>query len=303
MLGAHMDEIGFIVKSIDNNGFIGFSKVGAAPDKVLEGRKVWLKDKTIPGVIGIKPGHLSSPEESTRAKTAKECYIDIGLSTAEAVKALGIKIGDPIAFQGEYMEMVDKDIICSKSVDDRINCAILVELFEELKDKTFGGTLYGVFSVQEEIGMRGAFSAGTQIEPDYAICIDTMPAGDTPDINTVKDMPIYLGKGPSCPVAEGNLARLMCSMTHRKVLEIIEKNSEKAGVNVQYISLIGESYSTEKLWLTMSGKGVPAASLTVPRRYSHSPVEVFNINDAVDSLRLLESIVLTNAEANLNFID
>ena len=104
------------------------------------------------------------------------------------------------------MEMANKDLICTKSIDDRVNCAILLELFSQIKDGDFAGTIYGVASVQEETGMKGAFMVGNQIEPDYAIVIDTVPSGDTPDVNGEMDLPIYLGKGPACiPVSYTHL--------------------------------------------------------------------------------------------------
>ncbi len=301
MICAHADEIGYCVKVIYENGFIGFDKIGSQSDKVMEGRKVMVKGG-IPGIIGIKPGHLQSPEESRKVKTPKECYVDIGASSKEEAIGLGIRVGDPISFQGSYMELANRDLICSKAVDDRINCAILIELFNQIKDQEFGGTLYGVISVQEEIGMRGAFMAGNLIEPDYAIVIDTIPAGDTPDVNTIRDLPIYLGKGPACPVADGVLFGILYTIIHPKVRMIIEKQAEKANVNIQYISLAGDNYATDNARLSMAGKGIPSGTLTVPRRYSHSPVEVFNINDAVASLAVLKNIVLENAKADLSFI-
>lgn len=301
MIAAHSDEIGFCVKNILDNGFILYDKIGSASDKVMEGRKVWIKDN-IPGIIGIKPGHLQTPEESRKVKTAKECYIDAGCSTKEEVEQLGIKIGDQVAFQSSYMEMANRDLICTKAVDNRINCAILIELFNELKDVEVAGTIYGVATVQEEIGMRGAVMVGNALEPDYAIVIDTIPAGDTPDVNTIRDLPVYLGKGPACPVADGIMYGILFAIAHPKVKQMIEMQSEKAGVNIQYTTLVGDGYATDAERLNIAGKGIPLATLAVPRRYSHSPVEMFNINDAVDALKVLEKIVHANGEMDLSFI-
>lgn len=301
MIAAHSDEIGFCVKNIFKDGFIAFDKIGSAPDKVMEGRKVWVKD-AIPGVIGIKPGHLQTPEESRLSKTARECYVDIGASSREEVKKLGIRVGDPIAFQSSYMEMADRDLICTKAVDDRINCAILIELFHQLKDQDIAGTVYGVATVQEEMGMRGAVMVGNRIEPDYAIVIDTIPAGDTPEIDTERALPVYLGKGPACPVADGIMYGVLFTYIHPKVREIIEEQSEEANVPVQYTSLVGDGYATDAARLNMSGKGIPLATLAVPRRYSHSPVELFNINDAVGSLAILKNIAMNNGYKDLSFI-
>lgn len=301
MFAAHADEIGLCVKSILENGFIIFDKVGSASDKVLEGRKVWINNN-IPGIIGIKPGHLQTPEESRQVKTPKECYIDIGASSKEEVRELGIKIGDPIAYESSFMEMVNKDLVCTKAIDDRINCGILIELFDQMKDLDFAGTIYGVVTVQEETGMRGAFMAGNSIEPDYAIVLDTIPAGDTPDVNTERDLPVYLGRGPACPVADGILMGILFTFAHPKVREMIEEQSQEIGVNIQYLTLMGDGYATDAARLNMAGKGIPCATLAIPRRYSHSPVELVNMNDAVDVLKLLKSIVQENGNKSLSFI-
>jgi len=300
MIEAHGDEVGFCVKNILANGFLYFDKVGTQSDKVMEGRKVWVKD-AIPGIIGIKPGHLQSAEESRRVKTSRECYIDIGMSSKEEVEKLGVKIGDPIVLQSSFMEMTNKDLICTKSVDNRINCAILIELFRQMKELDFAGTVYAVASVQEEVGLRGAAMVGNLIQPDYAIALDTIPAGDTPDVDTEKDLPMYLGKGPGLPVAYGYHFPIF-AYAHPQVRKMIEKAAEREKISLQYVTLTGDGYSTNAATLSTAGKGIPTATLTVPRRYSHSPVELFDLNDAVGSLKILKQIVADNENANLSFI-
>ncbi len=301
MIAAHLDEIGFCVKNILSNGFILFNKIGSASDKVLEGRKVLVKGN-IPGIIGIKPGHLQTPEETKKVNSSKECYIDVGASTREEVESLGISIGDPIGFKSDFMEMANKDYICTKSIDDRVNCAILIELFSQIKDEEFEGTVYGVATVQEETGMKGAFMVGNRIEPDYAIVIDTVPSGDTPDVNAERDLPIYLGKGPACILADGLLPGLLYTYSHPSVVEIIKEQSKLADVNVQYATLVGEGYATDAARLSYSANGVPCAMLVVPRRYSHSPVELVNINDALGSLKILENIIKQNGKKEIKFV-
>ncbi|SDZ36513.1 endoglucanase [Proteiniborus ethanoligenes] len=301
MIAAHSDEIGFSVKNILSDGFILFNKIGMASDKVLEGRKVLIKG-SIPGVIGIKPGHLQTPEETKKVNSSKECYIDVGASSKEEVESLGIGIGDPIGYRSDFMEMANSDYICTKSIDNRMNCAILIELFSQIKDLEFDGTIYGVVTVQEETGMKGAFMVGNRIEPDYAIVIDTIPSGDTPDVNTERDLPIYLGKGPACVIADGILPGLLFTYSHPSVIEIIREQAKLVDVNVQYTTLVGEGYATDAARLSYSGKGIPTAMLVVPRRYSHSPVELVNINDALGSLSILENVVKQNGKKEIKFV-
>ncbi len=301
MIAAHTDEIGFVVKNILSDGFILFDKSGTASDKVMEGRKVFINGR-IPGVIGIKPGHIQTAEESRMVKTSKECYIDIAVSTRKEVEQLGISIGDPIGYESSFMEMSNKDYVCTKSIDNRINCAILIKLFEEIQDISFDGTLYGCFTVQEETGMKGAFMVGNQIEPDYGIVIDTIPSGDTPDVDSDRDLPIFLGKGPACVMADGIRSAMMFTFAHPAVVRIIKEQAAQAEVNLQFTTLLGDSYATDSAGLSHAGKGIPTATLAIPRRYSHSPIEMMNLNDAVSSLKILKGVIENNGKAEIVFL-
>jgi putative aminopeptidase len=204
-------------------------------------------------------------------------------------------------FQSDFMEMFNPDLISTKSVDNRISCAILLELFQQMADEEFAGTLYGVVTVQEEVGLRGASMVGNQIEPDYAIVLDTIPAGDTPDINTERSLPVYLGKGPACPVADGAIG-VYFTHIHPKVREMIEEQSEKTHVPIQYLTLIGDHYITDAANLSIAGKGIPVGIVATPRRYSHSPIELVNLNDAVGVLQIVKGIVVENGKKELSFI-
>ncbi|HBH13003.1 MAG: Uncharacterized protein XD91_0562 [Clostridiales bacterium 38_11] len=301
MIAAHTDEIGFVVKNILRDGYILFDKSGTASDKVMEGRKILINGK-IPGVIGIKPGHIQTPEESRRVKTSKECYIDIAVSSRQEAEQLGIRIGDPIGYESSFMEMSNIDYVSTKSIDNRINCTILIKLFEEVKHIDFDGTLYGCFTVQEETGMKGAFVAGNQIEPDYGIVIDTIPSGDTPDVDSDRELPIYLGKGPACVMADGVGSAMMFTFAHPAVVKIIKEQAAQADINLQFTTLLGDSYATDSAGLSHAGKGIPTATLAIPRRYSHSPIEMLNLNDAVSSLKILKGIVANNGEAKISFL-
>lgn len=302
MISSHSDEVGFCVKNILSNGFIMFDKVGGVSDQLLLGRKVWVTARKLPGIIGIKAGHMQTPEESKYVKTTRECYIDMGASSRTEVENMGIKIGDPIVFQSDFMEMDNKDLISTKSVDNRIHCAILIELFKELQGVEFSGTLFGVVTVQEEVGLRGAIMVGNAIEPDYAIVLDTIPAGDTPDIVTEISLPVYLGKGPACPIADGVRGTMIFNHIHPKVREIIEEQATKVNVSLQTITLIGDEYTTDAASLGSANRGIPVGVLSTPRRYSHSPVELVNLNDALGVLKIVTGIVIDNGTKDLSFI-
>lgn len=300
MVIAHMDEIGLIVKNILPSGFILREKVGGVPDNMLLGRKVYIGAKNIPGVIGTKPGHLQSAEEASRVRSAAQCYVDVGASSREQVEGLGIAIGDQIIWHSDYMELANPDLIATKAVDDRVGCAVLIELLRLLKDGNFGGTLHAVFSVREEMGLFGAPVAGQNLQPDYAVVLDTIPAGDTPDVDTARDLPIYLGKGPAFPMASG-VGYTFASIVHPAVADIIEKHAAALKIHLQKMTLGSAAYATDADKLAYAGRGIPTATLAIPRRYSHSPVELLNINDALDVLDILHAAVRNNAGADLRF--
>ena len=301
MICAHSDEIGFSVKNILANGFLTFEKLGTQSERGLEGRKVWL-GQNISGVIGIMPGHLQSVEDRKKVVKISDCYIDVGVSSIDEAKALGIEIGMPVAFQSDFLELNNPDLICTKSVDNRINCAIILELFRELQNTPFAGTLYGAVSVQEELGLRGAFMLGNQIKPDYAVVTDTIPASDTPDVAGAKLNPVRLGGGPACSLSDGIPLEFRYTIPSAKLIKLVKEVSRKTDVEVQYINMIGAGYLTDANNLNLAAEGIPLVSLAIPRRYSHSPVEVVNLNDALGSLKILKEIVLRNAEVDLSFI-
>ena len=290
MIDAHADEVGFCVKYIKENGFIYFNKIGSASNKVMEGRKIWI-NQDIPGVIGIKPGHLMSLEERFEVKEVRDCFVDIGASSREEVEALGIEIGSPIAYQGQYMEMANKDLICSKAVDDRINCAVLIEVLRQIDKKSLQNDFYVVFSVQEETSMKGARIAVSNIEPDIAIAIDTIPSGDTPDVDFEKDLPVKLGSGPVCVLSDGTPNTNDKNFMPAKLKNLIKEAAQKADIKMQTVSLMDNYYLTNSNMLSVGGKGSLSGTIAIPRRYSHSPIELTNINDALDLVKLIKELI------------
>lgn len=300
MLAAHTDEIGLIIRNITANGFLLFEKLGGVPDNLLPGRKVSVGKKNIPGVIGAKPGHLQTPDEASRVKPASACYIDVGCSSREEVEKLGISIGDQVIWQSDFMEMANPDLVATKAVDNRMSCSIVIEMLRNLKSADFAGTLIVAFTVREEAGLYGAMVAGHSHPTDYAIAIDTIPAGDTPDVATERELPIWIGKGPGLPIADG-VGYVFFSMIHPAVRAIIETHAAKLGVNLQKTTILSGGYTTDAARLSYAGDGIPSATFAIPRRYSHSPIELVNLNDAVDVYKVLMAIVKDNENADLRF--
>lgn len=286
MITAHSDEIGAIVKSIEPNGFIRFDKIGGTVDALLVGRMVRVGPHL--GVVGVKAGHLMTEKERSSILPHTQMYIDVGARDADEVRALGIRVGDPIAYESELKFFANSDRFAGKAVDDRIGCAVLVALFSELQGATFGGTLVGAVTVQEEVGLRGATVASFKINPTMAIALDTMPCGDTPDVNFHRELPVGIGRGPAFQVMSVGGARgLLASPVMKRLL--IE-TAEREGLPYQVTTFTGGN--TDASAMHLSREGIPCGVVALPRRYSHSPVEMGDINDSVAALKLLKAFVL-----------
>lgn len=175
MVSAHSDEIGLLVKSIEPDGFLRLEKVGGVVDSLLLGRHVRVRGYR--GVIGVKAGHLQTPEERNRVPALRELYVDLGFDSAEAVRALGIRVGDAVAYDEPVEELANPDRISGKALDNRVSCALLVLLLERLVGIELPCTLTAVVTVQEEVGLRGAQMATYRLNPTAAIVVDTVPAG------------------------------------------------------------------------------------------------------------------------------
>lgn len=299
MITAHSDEIGAMVKSIEKNGWIRLLKVGGTLDPLLLGRKVKVNGYT--GIVGVKAGHVQTPEERTRVLGAEHLYIDIGASSDEEVLALGIKVGDPIVYVAELDCLGgNSDRVFGKAVDDRIGCAILVKLLESLQGKEIDGNLYAVITVQEEVGLRGATVAAHRLNPSVAIALDTVPAGDTPDINTNKELPIYIGRGPVFQVSSGGTGG-KGFLLNPIMKRYLEEKAHQSGIPHQFAVFSGGNTDATAMHLVRDG--ILAAAITIPRRYSHSPVEMLDMNDAVNTLKFLQFVCQDlGAFSNLSFV-
>lgn len=287
MLEAHADEIGALVKSIDPQGFLRLQPQGGVSPAMLIGRRVRVRGHR--GVVGVKSVHLQTPEERQRTPSFEALYVDIGARSDAEVRQLGIQIGDPIAYDSPLITLAQGDRVSGKAIDNRIGCAILLELLASLQEPP-AGTVDVVICVQEEIGLRGARVAAYTVRPDYAIVIDTFMAGDTPDVDYYREMPTAIGQGPVLLVANS------AHVGHPAVNRYIERAAAEAGVPLQRATVSQGMAATDAGAIHLARHGIPTGGLSLARRYSHTPVCTLDLNDAVGALLLLQTFIAQMAQ-------
>ena len=297
MLSAHSDEIGCLVKSIEATGAVRIAPIGGVSETLLVGRHVRVGDSS--GVIGNKAGHISSPEERRTAPRIRDLYIDFGFDSKEDVVAAGIQVGDPVAYDEPVRRLANPDRIAGKAVDNRISCALVVLLARALKETEVPVTLHFVVTVQEEVGLRGARMITHRLNPTAAIAIDTMPAGGTPDVSDTQDLTMRIGDGPVITLASQSGGG--GALAQPAMVRFLDLCALKSGVNTQRGIFYGGNSDAAAMHLV--GSGIPVGIVNIARRYSHSPAEMLDLNDALGAYGLLVAAALSfTAETDLSFL-
>ncbi len=293
LFAAHMDEVGFRIRAVDDNGFLRFEKVGGTDNRVLLGQRVWIRTEQgrMLGVIGTKSAHFLKPDERKTVPEHSDLYIDIGARSADEVRRMGVRIGTPAGFTGELAELgTDSGRYTAHALDDRVGCAVLLALLDNLRDRAVPITVIAIFTVQEEVGLRGAQAATQGQKADLGIAIDTTALDDTPDIGTGQ---LRLGAGPGLKVMDFSL------LPHPALQRGLTAAGERSGVPLQPEILMG--IGTDAGALQFGGAGIPAGTLSVGTRYTHSPVEVLDKQDLDDAVQVLEQFVLLVPDLDLRF--
>lgn len=264
MLAAHMDEVGVIVNHISEDGFLGFDFVGGVDRRVVIGKKVYLGDDRIPGIIGMKPVHLTTKEEREKVPKTDKLYIDIGASDREEAERLA-PIGTYGCFGGECTELAD-GFVRLKAIDDRVGCTILLEtLKEDLPVDT-----WFAFTVQEEVGCRGAFGAAFRIKPQIALVVEGTTAADSPQSEGAARVCIP-GEGPVIPFMDGG------AIYDRQMFCLLRDLADENGIRWQTKTRIAGGTDAQAIQKSNGGCKVGAVSAAV--RYIHSPSSVGNVKD------------------------
>jgi endoglucanase len=285
MLAAHTDEIGLMVKSIEDKGFLRFVTLGGWYPPTLYNQRVVLHGTRgrVFGVLGGKPPHLMDEEERRKGVKVDDLFIDVGASSREEAEAMGIEIGTPVTLDREVRELTGGRLT-GKAFDNRVGVALLVKTLQEVKSPF---TIYGVFTVQEEVGLKGAKTSAYSIEPDCAVATDVTFPGDHPGIEQ-KDVPVSMGKGPIITIADASGRGLIAS---RGMVRWLRDTASRNDIPVQLE--VGSGGTTDATAIHLERGGIPSTTLSIPTRYIHSPVEVVDVRDVENGVRLLVEALRT----------
>jgi putative aminopeptidase FrvX len=284
MLAGHMDEVGFMVKQITPDGFIKFIPLGGWFDQVLLGQRIIIQSKKgdVVGVIGAKPPHLLSPEERKKVVERKDMYIDIGATSKDDVEKVGVRLGDPIIPRADFVELAGGSTYLSKAFDDRVGTALVISTMKELQQKEHPNAVFGVATVMEEVGIRGATTSVRAVNPDVAIVLESDIAGDVPGIKP-EESSIKLGQGPTILMYD---ARMIPNLRLR---DLVVDTAEQIGIPIQFSAI--ESGATDGAVIHLHGVGVPTIVIAIAARHIHSHSSIIHRQDYDDATKLLTSLV------------
>jgi endoglucanase len=285
VLPAHLDEVGLMVKFVDEKGFIRFHTLGGWWSQVLLAQRVSVinsRGRVIPGVVGSKPPHLLNEEERNKVVKLEDLFIDVGASSKEEVgKELAIVPGDPIVPDAPFTVMAGGRKLLAKAWDDRAGAAVMVRVLETFRGAAHPNTVIGCGTVQEEVGLRGAKTVPATADPDIAIVLEVALSADSPGIKP-EETQGALGKGPMLCILDARM------IPHRALRDFVVKTAEEARIPYQFTSLTRGA--TDGGELQHTGRGVPSLYVGVPCRYIHAHHGIIDCDDFENTVRLIVEV-------------
>lgn len=284
MIAGHLDEVGFMITQIDEKGFLRFQTVGGWWSQVMLAQRVTIVTNKgdITGVIGSKPPHILTPEARKKPVDIKDMFIDIGASSREEVKEWGVRPGDMVVPYFDFTVMNNEKLLLAKAWDNRIGCAIAIDVMKNLKNEKHPNTVYGVGTVQEEVGLRGAKTAANKVKPDISIAVDVGIAGDTPGVSD-KEAQGKMGDGPQIILYDASM------VSHKGLRDLVTSVADEQGIPYQFESIPGGGTDAGSLHLT--GEGVPSLAITIATRYIHTHAGILHRDDYENAVKLITEVV------------
>lgn len=281
-IAGHMDEVGFIVTEITEQGFLKFQTIGGWWSQVMLAQQYDVtasNGKVYRAVMGSKPPHMLTAEEHTKALNIDTMYLDLGVKDKAEVESLGIKVGDMVTPAIEFQVMANPDYLLAKAFDNRIGCAIVLDTLKNINGKKTPNTVLGMGTVQEEVGLRGARTAAQMTKPDVVLALDVTIATDVPGLSNSCKM----GSGPALLIYDGAL------IGHVGLRKFITSIADELNIPYQIDYLKRGGTDAGAMHLTNSG--APAMSICLPARYIHSHTSMISYSDYQNTVKLLTAVI------------
>ncbi|MCA1318682.1 M42 family metallopeptidase [Bacillus tianshenii] len=284
MVAGHLDEVGFMITNIDDRGFLRFQTVGGWWSQVMLAQRVTIVTSKgdVTGVIGSKPPHILPAEARKKPVDIKDMFIDIGASSREEAQEWGVRPGDQVVPYFEFTVMNNEKMLLAKAWDNRIGCAIAIDVLKHLKDADHPNVVYGVGTVQEEVGLRGAKTSANMIQPDIGFGVDVGIAGDTPGV-TEKEALSKMGKGPQIILYDASM------ISHKGLRDFVTGVADELNIPYQFDSVAGGG--TDSGAIHMTAQGVPSLSITIATRYIHSHAAMLHRDDYENAVKLIAEVI------------
>jgi len=282
-LDSHLDEVGFMVQSISEDGMLGFVPLGSWWEHALLAQRVDVLGSKGPvgGVVGSKPPHFLSPEERRGVLPIEKLFIDIGAAGRDEAEGFGVRVGDPVVPHCEFRPLANPSILSSKAFDNRAGVALMIEVLLDL-GMDHPGTVFGVGAVQEEVGCRGAGTAAEIVDPDIALVLEGTPADDTPGFPPSQRQAI-LGRGPQLRFYDPT------AISNRGFTRLVEETAAHERIPIQLA--VRRSGGTDAKTISTHRRGVPTVVIGVPARYIHTHVSFIHLDDYEAAKRLVLAVI------------
>ncbi|PLR82368.1 M42 family metallopeptidase [Bacillus sp. V33-4] len=284
MVAGHLDEVGFMITSIDDKGFLRFQTVGGWWSQVMLAQRVTIVTSKgdVTGIIGSKPPHILTAEARKKPVEIKDMFIDIGASSRDEALEWGVKPGDMAVPYFEFTVMKNEKMLLAKAWDNRIGCAIAIDVLRQLQGQQHPNVVYGVGTVQEEVGLRGARTSAQTIEPDVGFAVDVGIAGDTPGVSE-KEALSKMGKGPQIILYDASM------VSHKGLRDLVTDTADELNIPYQFDAISGGG--TDSGAIHVSHNGVPSLAITIATRYIHSHAAVLHRDDYENAVRLIVEVI------------
>ena len=285
MLAGHMDEIGFMVTLITKEGYLKFQTLGGWWSQVMLAQRVVVKTRKgdVIGVLGSKPPHILSDDDRKKVVERSDMFIDVGASSLEEARdRFGVRPGDPVIPVAEFAAMANPRLLLAKAWDCRIGCALFIETIRALASGDHPNTLYGVGTVQEEVGLRGATTSSELVDPDIGIALEVGIAGDMPGVKETEAQE-KLGAGPTVLLYDSSM------VPHSKLRDFAFDVATAEGIPLQVDAMARGGTDAGRMHIHRGG--VPSLVLAVPTRYIHTHQGIIHLDDYENALRLLIAMI------------